>query len=85
MEKDQSVSDTERLSAISLTKEGLKAPLAPEGYRSDMPAFAGVLTDAQIGAVLAYIKSTWPAPIRARQQRISEAVRKQSTLKEKQQ
>ena len=30
------------------------------GYESDMPAFADVLTDEQIRAVLAYIKSTWP-------------------------
>ena len=30
------------------------------GYESDMPAFGDVLTDAEITAVLAYIKSTWP-------------------------
>lgn len=30
------------------------------GYESDMPAFEGILTDAEIRATLAYIKSTWP-------------------------
>ncbi|WP_029031985.1 c-type cytochrome [Salinarimonas rosea] len=30
------------------------------GYESDMPGFAGVLTDEEIDAVLAFIKSTWP-------------------------
>ena len=31
------------------------------GYQTDMPGFAGVLSDAEIIAVLDYIKSTWPA------------------------
>jgi len=55
-----------------MTKLGLQ-PFAPPGYQSDMPAFVGKLRDADIWAVLAYIKSTWPAEIRARQARISEA------------
>jgi mono/diheme cytochrome c family protein len=33
---------------------------APEGYLSDMPAYAKVLSDDQIIAVLAFIKSRWP-------------------------
>jgi len=41
-----------------ITKKGLAA-IVP-GYESDMPAFEGVLTDREINAVLAYIKSTWP-------------------------
>lgn len=52
-----------------LTKFGLKPPLAPAGYQSDMPAFGSDLTDDQIWAVLAFIKSEWPAEIRARQNR----------------
>src|SRR5690349_8579944 len=40
---------------------------APEGYVSDMPAFASRLSDAEIWAVLAFIKSTWPAGVRAAQ------------------
>lgn len=31
------------------------------GYESDMPGFAGVLSEAEIASVLGFIKSTWPA------------------------
>ena len=31
-----------------------------EGYKSDMPGFADILSDDKIRAVLAFIKSTWP-------------------------
>lgn len=39
----------------------------PSAGKSTMPAFANVLSDADIWAVLAYIKSTWPADIQAAQ------------------
>jgi mono/diheme cytochrome c family protein len=52
---------------FQITKLGLKPPMAPAGYQSDMPAFDAVLTDEQIWAVLAYIKSKWPEKIQARQ------------------
>jgi mono/diheme cytochrome c family protein len=55
---------------FGITKHGL-APYAPAGYQSDMPAFEGTLSDAQIAAVLAYIKGRWPADIRERQARIN--------------
>jgi mono/diheme cytochrome c family protein len=58
-----------------LTKMGVKPPLAPEGYESDMPAFDGTLTDARIWAVLSFIKSKWPDHIRERQERINQAIR----------
>lgn len=32
---------------------------------SDMPAYAGILSDQDVEAVLTYIKSTWPQEIRA--------------------
>lgn len=35
------------------------------GGTSDMPAFAEILSDAEITAVLIYIKSTWPDDIQA--------------------
>lgn len=38
------------------------------GFESGMPGFADTLSDAEIGAVLAYIKSTWP-PRQAQYQR----------------
>lgn len=58
-----------------LTRTGVKPPLAPDGYKSDMPAFEGVLNDEQIWAVLAFIKSQWPSTIRERQERVNEASR----------
>lgn len=36
------------------------AAVVGDGYESDMPGFADVLTDAESVAVLDYIKSTWP-------------------------
>jgi hypothetical protein len=42
-----------------IVKEGTAAVVG-QGYESDMPAFAGVLSDQQIHDVLAFIKSTWP-------------------------
>lgn len=47
---------------IDIVKHGLvPGKTAPDGYQSDMPAFGASLPDADIAAVLAYIKSTWPA------------------------
>lgn len=51
---------------FAITKHGI-AKFAPPDYKSAMPAFVGVLDDAEIRAVLAYIKSTWPEDVRARQ------------------
>jgi mono/diheme cytochrome c family protein len=45
------------------TKRGGQAALAARGitdFKSGMPAFDGVITDADIWNVLAYIRSTWP-------------------------
>ncbi len=54
---------------FSITKDGLVPGVtAPAGYESDMPAFKSILSDADIAAVLAYIKSTWPAGLRGAQQ-----------------
>ena len=47
---------------IAIIRDGLvPGQTAPEGYQSDMPAYRGTLTDDDIVAVLAYIKSNWPA------------------------
>lgn len=47
---------------IEIVKNGLvPGKTAPEGYESDMPAYGKVLSEGEIMAVLAYIKSTWPA------------------------
>ncbi len=50
---------------LEITKLGTEA-MVGGGYKSDMPGFAGILSDREIGAVLAYIKSTWPERIRRR-------------------
>jgi mono/diheme cytochrome c family protein len=47
---------------FAITKHGLVPPYAPPGYPSDMPAFAGTLSDHEIRAVLAYIESHWTDP-----------------------
>jgi mono/diheme cytochrome c family protein len=53
---------------FGITKDGLVAgKYAPPGYRSDMPGFGGILSDEEIWAVLAHIKSSWPPRIRKAQ------------------
>lgn len=53
---------------FGMTKLGLiPGKFAPPKYESDMPAFGGVLSDDEIRAVLAYIKSSWPREIRKAQ------------------
>lgn len=54
---------------FAITKKGPAA--YPHGYQTDMPAFGQRLTDEEIAATLAFIKSTWPADMRARQARRS--------------
>lgn len=51
---------------FSTTKLGGQAT-APVGYLSAMPGFEGTLSDDDIWMVLDFIKSRWPAEIRARQ------------------
>lgn len=43
---------------FEMTKYGMER-FAPPGWVSDMPAFEGILSDDDIWAVLAYIKSHW--------------------------
>lgn len=58
---------------FEMTKFGV-ARFAPKGWVSDMPAFDGVLSDEEIWAVLAYIKSRWPQrAIEYQQQRTAAA------------
>lgn len=50
---------------FKITRDGGAAG-APPGFKSAMPAFASKLSDADIWAVLSYIKSRWPAEIQRR-------------------
>ncbi|KAF0224777.1 MAG: putative cytochrome [Rhodospirillaceae bacterium] len=55
---------------FAVTKHGL-ARFAPPDYKSNMPSFVGKLSDADIRASLAYIKSFWPEDIRRRQETLN--------------
>ena len=50
-------------------------PFSPSTYKNDMPAFEGRLADADIWAILAYVKSRWPEDVHVKQQ---EAVKAQT-------
>ena len=54
-----------------IVKEGTAA-IVGGGYESDMPGFGDVLSDAEIHAVLAYIKNTWPERERTYQENVSQ-------------
>lgn len=54
---------------FTMTKLGVAA-IVPD-YEGDMPAFEDMLTDAEIKAVLAFIKSTWPERQRAFQAQVN--------------
>lgn len=53
---------------FGIIRDGLVPPYAPQGYASDMPAFGDQLSDDQIWAVLAFIKSHWSPKIQAWQE-----------------
>lgn len=61
---------------FAITRDGL-GQFAGEGYQTDMPKFAGILTDDEIRAVIAFIKSTWPERERLAQERLSKQVDQQ--------
>lgn len=46
-------------------------PGMPAGFKSGMPDYEDILTERQIVAVLAYIKSRWPITIRRRQEAVT--------------
>ncbi len=59
---------------LEITKFGGQS-LAPPGFQSNMPAFGERLSDRQITAILAFIRSRWPQSIQDRQRRLSERAR----------
>jgi mono/diheme cytochrome c family protein len=60
---------------FEITKYGLQR-FAGAGYQSDMPAYEGRLSDDDIRAVLAWIKSRWPEAAQRRQAQIDMASRR---------
>ncbi|TPW15620.1 MAG: putative cytochrome c [Halothiobacillaceae bacterium] len=61
---------------FAITKNGMVPPHAPDNYSSDMPAWGAILSDADIWAVLAYIKSRWPAETQKIQREIDARFRR---------
>ena len=58
---------------FGMTKYGIVPPYGPKGYESDMPAWKDTLSDADIWASLAYIKSRWPEELQQAQDRRNQA------------
>lgn len=57
---------------IGIIQYGLVPPFAPEGYLSDMPAFAASLSESDRWDVLAFIKSKWSDRARKYQTELSQ-------------
>jgi mono/diheme cytochrome c family protein len=58
---------------FDIVKNGLvPGKTAPEGYQSDMPAYGSLLSDEDITAVLAYIKSQWPPELLELQRKVTQ-------------
>ena len=62
---------------FDITKHGVAKAAKLKDYDTAMPAFAGVLSDAEIVAVLSWIKSQWPPEIRRHQEEMNDAVRRE--------
>lgn len=57
---------------FDMVKNGLvPGKTAPPGYESDMPAYREILSDEEIIAVLAYIKSSWPPKVLEMQKEVT--------------
>jgi mono/diheme cytochrome c family protein len=58
---------------FNITKYGVAKAANLKDYPSTMPAYEGVLSDAEIVAVLSWIKSRWPAGVRDKQEQVNAA------------
>jgi mono/diheme cytochrome c family protein len=56
---------------FDIVKRGGQASSRPT-YQNAMPAFGSTLSDEEIWAVLAYIKSIWPADIQVAQEQVNQ-------------
>ena len=58
---------------FDMIKHGLvPGRTAPPGYESDMPAYSAILSDEDIVAVIAYIKSSWPPKVLEAQKEVTQ-------------
>lgn len=62
---------------FNITKLGVVKAAGLSNYESAMPAYEELLSDEEIVAVLSYIKSTWPDPIRTRHNEMNERYAKE--------
>lgn len=58
-----------------ITKFGVAKAANLKDYASAMPVYEGVLSDAEIVAVLSWIKSQWPTALRRQQEEVNAAHR----------
>ena len=61
---------------FNITKYGVARAANLKDYPSAMPVYEGVLSDAEIVAVLSWIKSRWPAGVRDKQEQVNAAAEK---------
>lgn len=60
---------------FAITKHGVAQVAGMAGYATAMPVYDGVLDDDDIVAVLSWIKSQWPAHVRAKHDQINRQAR----------
>ena len=60
---------------FDITRRGMAAVIQQPAYPSAMPAYQGVLSDADIVAVLSHIKAQWPPELRAHHDQVNAQAR----------
>lgn len=62
---------------FDIVKYGVAKAAHLKNYDSAMPAYGGTLSDAEIIAVLSWIRSQWPERIRKQQEEVDDSARRQ--------
>jgi mono/diheme cytochrome c family protein len=61
---------------FAIVKHGLPQLIRQPDYQTNMPIYDGMLSDADIVAVLSWIKAQWPQEVRARHDDVNRQYRK---------
>lgn len=61
---------------FAIVKHGLAKLIEQPDYQTNMPIYDGVLSDAEIVAVLSWVKAQWPKDIQARHDKVNEQYEK---------
>ena len=56
---------------LAITRDGMAKVIGQPDYPSAMPAYEGTLSDADIVAVLSWIKAQWPPEVRAHHDQVN--------------